>query len=147
MQKDGGLFPANSPIGRFWYYLNLFILAFLAVSAHIGILKCVLPAANTAYHIPIKAILYFIYFILAVTFFMLLDCRIFDIAGSRDSDVYRMLSKISSLIIFLLIFSIAGYFNIINIPAEYSSMLIIPFWIFVFMTFILGFIPGKLTAK
>lgn len=147
MHEDGRLFSANSPIGRFWYYLNLFLLAFLAVSAHIGILNYVLPAANPSYHAPIKAILYFIYFILAVTFFMLLDRRIFDIAGSRDSGAYQFISKISSLVIFLLILSAAAYFKIINIPESYNSMLIIPFWIFIFMVFILGLIPGKLTAK
>ena len=147
MHEDGRLFSANSPIGRFWYYINLFILAFLAVAAHIGILNYVLPAANTAYHIPIKTILYFIYFILAVTLFMLLDRRIFDIAGGRDSGAYQIMSKISSLVIFLLILSAAAYFKIINIPAEYSSMLIIPFWIFIFMIFLLGLIPGKITAK
>lgn len=147
MQDDIRLFSANSPINRVWYFVNLFILGILVSGAHIGIKDYVIPNANPGYESPIKFFMYFIYFILTITFLMLIDRRIFDIFGARDNDKYITLSKIiniSAIIMFVL-----GIMIKINVPYSniLSICLLIIASIFAIIVFIIGFIPKQVIEK
>lgn len=145
--EDRSLFSANNPIGRVWYFINLFILGIIVAFIHIGIKYILLPKANASYELAIQCILYFAYIFFIMTFFMLIDRRLYDIFESRDSNVYNLVSKIiGAFVTIYFLFGIAFAVGI-NISEIFYSILYTVTILFALLVFILGFIPGKLTHK
>lgn len=143
MIEDTRLFSANNPIGRLWYFINLFALAFLAVGVHLAITQYILPSVTPSFTLPIKVILYFSYIIFTITFFMLIDRRLYDVCGSRDSQGYRFVSKIINLIIILFILAIIAFFTGSNFAPMFYQIIEVSTGVFGILVLILGLIPGK----
>lgn len=146
-EQDNRLFSPNSPICRTWYFINLFLLGILASATHIGVNEYVIPNVKEHYVTPVTYLSYFIYFILLITFFMLVDRRIHDIGESRDSSIYKILSKTMVVTVSVLtITGIIGFHNDKIINSLYPVFVIFACF-FVLYLFILGLIPGKLTSR
>ena len=151
MISDNRLFASNGPICRSWYFINIFILGLLSVGTNIGINEYVIPSANPDYQGLLKFIMYFIYLIFIITFFMLIDRRVYDICGNKDSASYVNLSKviglITSLIALSLIFLVVASNSKFQVPDIVYIFLMILAFIFALLVFILGLIPGQLTSN
>ncbi len=143
MIEDTRLFSANNPIGRVFYFINLVFLVFLTLGVHIGITDYLIPSVNPSFILPLKVVLYFSYIIFTITFFMLIDRRLYDICGSRDTNGYAMVSKIINFVIILFILSVIAFLTGSQLAPVVYQMLEIFLGIFALIIFILGLIPGK----
>lgn len=147
--SDDRLFASNNAIGRKWYFLNLIILAFLFVVTDLLFKKYVIPHTTTETYTQIaQGMLYFAYLIYIVTFFALIERRLFDITGDRDSKFYKNISGIMKLIVVIQI--IVMIFRQLSISLPLSNELIwliimIADSIFLLLTIAIGFIKGKIS--
>ena len=99
--SDDRLFASNNAIGRKWYFLNLIILAVITASTHVLFTKHIIPnVTSDVYEIIAKGFLYLAYIIYLITFFALIERRLYDATGTRDSKTYRNISSITTLAIF-----------------------------------------------
>ena len=99
--SDDRLFASNNAIGRKWYILNLIILAFIVVGTHILFTKHIIPnVVSDTYEIIATGFLYLAYIIYTITFFALIERRLYDITGTRDSNAYRNTSSLLTLSVF-----------------------------------------------
>ena len=99
--SDDRLFASNNAIGRKWYALNLLILAAIVGGTHYLFNEHIIPHVTTdVYELIAKGFLYFAYLIYAVTFFALIERRLYDVTGTRDSKGYRNTSSILTLAVF-----------------------------------------------
>ncbi|MBQ8886439.1 MAG: hypothetical protein IJY61_01915 [Candidatus Gastranaerophilales bacterium] len=99
--SDDRLFASNNAIGRKWYALNLLILSVIAGGTHYLFNEHIIPHVTTdVYELIAKGFLYFAYLIYTVTFFALIERRLYDVTGTRDSKGYRNTSSILTLSIF-----------------------------------------------
>ena len=99
--SDDRLFASNNAIGRKWYALNLLILSLIAGGTHYLFNEHIIPHVTTdVYELIAKGFLYFAYLIYTVTFFALIERRLYDVTGTRDSKGYRNTSSILTLSIF-----------------------------------------------
>lgn len=99
--SDDRLFASNNAIGRKWYFLNLIILAFIATGTHILFTDHIIPnVVSDTYEIIATGFLYLAYIVYLVTFLALIERRLYDITGTRDSNVYRNISSILTLAVF-----------------------------------------------
>lgn len=142
MIEDTRLFSANNPIGRLWYYINIVILALLTIGVHIGINEYILPSVNESYRLPITIILIFAYIFFIITFFMLIDRRLYDIFGSRDAQGYTIISKITGLFVLSVVLAVIAFFTGFHLEVFYRVFEICA-CVFAILVFILGLIPGK----
>lgn len=105
--SDDRLFASNNAIGRRWYFLNLIILAVITVGTHMLFTKHIIPNVTTdVYEIIAKGFLYLAHTIYLITFFALIERRLYDVTGTRDSKTYRNISSIMTLAIFSVGFEI-----------------------------------------
>ncbi len=143
MIEDSRLFSSNSPIGRVFYFINMVLLVFLALGVHIGITSYMLPVITPSFVLPVKIALYFSYIIFIITFFMLIDRRLFDICGSRDTKGYLFISKIINFVILLFVLSVIAFITGSQLAPLVYKIFEIFLGIFALLILILGFIPGK----
>ena len=96
------LFASNNAIGRKWYFFNLIILSLIVGGTYYLFENHIIPHVTTeVYEIIAKGFLYFAYLIYTVTFFALIERRLYDVTGTRDSNGYRNTSSILTLAIFI----------------------------------------------
>ena len=99
--SDDRLFASNNAIGRKWYFLNLVILTLIAGGTYFLFEDHIIPNVTTeVYELIAKGFLYFAYLIYTVTFFALIERRLYDVCGTRDSNGYRNTSAILTFSIF-----------------------------------------------
>ncbi len=147
--SDDRLFASNNPIGRKWYFLNLIILSILVVVTDLILKKYIIPHTTTAVYNQIAyGMLYFAYLIYAITFFALIDRRLYDITGDRDSNIYKNTAGIMKLIVLLNIIVIFFEHFSVKLPVSYETewlIIVVSNIIFIIMTLILGLFKGKIS--
>lgn len=147
--SDDRLFASNNAIGRRAYVVNIIILAIVTYATHYGFVEYAIPnVVNEAYGTITTWILYFAYFIYGITFFALIERRLFDACGKRDTQCYRTTSSILQLAVFGIILLFAkNYINIpINISVQNSQMIIAFLGLIILsITFALIFPKGKIS--
>ncbi len=147
--SDDRLFASNHAIGRKWYYINIFILCILTLITKYVFENFLIPNIINDFFISFaNYTLYFIYFIYLITFFSLIERRLYDISGSRESSVYKNISAIMGFTIFLQISVIIIPYT--SIKSYISPDLLLPItyifdFIFLIITFILGLIKGQIS--
>lgn len=149
--SDDRLFASNNAIGRKWYFLNIIILAVITVITRYVFNEFLIPNAKTdAYVLIAQGLMYFAYTIYLITFFALIDRRLFDIFGARDTKGYANVSAWLKLAVCLqALILIAQYFNIEpqGISLDFlQGIAWILNGIFLIITFIIGFIKGKISC-
>ncbi len=147
--SDDRLFASNNAIGRKWYFLNMIILAIITIATQYGFDTYILPNVRTeVYEIIATWTLYIAYIIYLVTFFSLIERRLYDISAARDSSTYKNVSAILKFTVCFQLLIIVGQHCEVDIPVSYDLLQIIA-WIFdgifLFIAFILGFINGKIS--
>lgn len=147
--SDDRLFASNNPIGRRWYYINIVILLFISVITNFIFQQYVLPnVKNDLYYMVANGIMYFLFFMYFITFFSLIERRIYDLSGTRDAFVYKILSGTIFLIIFYQIFMFASPHIEINVPLDINLLKLISsvlYIIFVIITLAIGLFKGKIS--
>ena len=147
--SDDRLFASNNAVSRKWYFINMIVLAIIAYATHMAFDNYVIPNARTDIYVDIaNGIRYFIYGIYIVTFFSLIDRRLFDVFGARDKKGYANTTAVLKLAVFIQLFVIVGPFFNWNPPVSYDVLQNVA-WIFdaifVLITFFIGFISGKIS--
>lgn len=99
--SDDRLFASNNAIGRKWYFLNIIILAVITVVTELLFEHYLIPNVKTEIYFYIATFIKYTLFLLyLITFFSLIDRRLYDITGDRRSTKYRNISSIVCLAIF-----------------------------------------------
>ena len=99
--SDDRLFASNNAIGRKWYFLNLIILSVIVTFTHLLFKDHIIPhVISDVYVIIAKGFLYLAYIVYLITFFALIERRLYDITGTRDSKAYRNISSILTFAVF-----------------------------------------------
>ncbi len=147
--SDDRLFASNNAIGRKWYYINLIILSCISYCIYIGFSDYVIPnTISETYTLIATWASYFIYLILLVTFFSLVERRLYDITGKRDTSGYKNSSSLLQFIIlFQLVTLILNYFkladlSLIQLMQQVANVLDLVFVLFVI---IVGLFKGKIS--
>ncbi len=147
--SDDRLFASNNAIGRKWYFLNLIILTILIIVTEFIFKKYIIPHTTTeVYNQIAHGMLYFAYLIYAITFFALIDRRLYDITGDRDSNIYKNTAGIMKLIVLLNIIVIFFEHFSVKLPVSYETewlIIAVSNTIFIIMTLILGLFKGKIS--
>ncbi len=148
--SDDRLFASNNPIGRKWYAVNMGILLIITYFTHIIFLDYIIPNVITeVYSIISRGMLYFLYLIYLVTFFALIERRLYDISGSRESTLYKNISLTLKISILCQIIYVLYKYQIITIPVSYSIIeftAMVVFLVFLAILFVLAFIKGKISG-
>lgn len=148
--SDDRLFVSNNAIGRKWYFINIFILTIIAFVTQTIFIDFVIPNVTSEVHeIIAKGILYFAYIFFLITFFALIERRLFDVCGKRDTKEYKNISAILKLAVFCQIVSLYCNWQKPNIPISYSTIdyiAMIMDLVFLLIVFILGFKKGKISS-
>ena len=147
--SDDRLFASNNAIGRKWYFLNLIILAVITAVTKFVMIEYIIPGTTTEeYKLVAKGVLWFLYGVYIITFFSLIDRRIFDIFGTRDSKGYRNLSSILVFAIFWQIFAIycqLKHPQLMIAPETIVLIAVVLDIIFFTIVLFITFIPGKIS--
>jgi len=147
--SDDRLFASNNAIGRKWYFLNLIILAIIVLLTHYIYNTHIVPYIRSeVYEIIAKGIVNFIYIIYLITYFALIERRLYDICGRRDCKKYSNISGFLKFFILFQVLILAGqYFNVaINIGYDFLQEIAYIFdGIFILITFLLVFPKGKIS--
>lgn len=147
--SDDRLFASNNAIGRKWYFINLIILTIIAYIVQYIFTDHIIPnVVSDVYEIIAKGILYFAYLIFLITFFALIERRLYDVCGKRDSNGYKNTSAVLKFAIFLQI--LALYCEWQNptwfVPNELVTLAAMVFDIIFFVIiFILAFLKGSIS--
>ena len=149
--SDDRLFASNNAIGRKWYFLNIIILAVITVITRYVFNDFLIPNARTeAYVLIAQGLMYFAYAIYLITFFALIDRRLFDIFGARDTKGYANVSAWLKFAVCLqALILIAQFFQIspAGVSIEFlQSIAWILNGLFLFITFCIGFVKGKISC-
>ncbi len=97
--SDDRLFASNNPIGRKWYFINLVILFVIITATYFLFSSTIIPNVATEDYVTIATwTMYFLMFIYFITFCALIERRLYDISGSRDKGIYKILAPILTLI-------------------------------------------------
>ncbi len=147
--SDDRLFASNNAIGRKWYFLNLIILTIIAVGTHVIFQDHIIPnVTSDVYEIIAKGFLYFAYVIYTITFLALIERRLYDVTGTRDSKGYRNTSSIMTLSVFVIALDLYCKWKNPStpIPEELISLAAYVFGIlFVIILVILMFLKGSIS--
>ena len=148
--SDDRLFASNQAIGRKWYYINIVLLVIIAYITNYVIKQIIYPSVTTDFYIAFtKGVLYFAYFIFIITFFALIERRLYDLSGSRSSKTYKNIFQILEIIvIYQAAILILPYINI-EIPIDINQLQQIANIfdiIFLVITFLIGFKRGKISC-
>lgn len=147
--SDDRLFASNNAIGRQGYITNIIILAIITLATKFTFDNFILPNVKTdAYYDISNGIAIIIYVIYLITFFSLIDRRLYDATGSRGKNSYKVVSQFlfltvifQALIIVVKIFSIDIAVN----PETLQSVAWIFDFIFLIIVFALSFFKGQIT--
>ena len=148
--SDDRIFASNNAIGRKWYFLNMIILFVIVVFTAYFFQNFIYTSVrNDSFKSIAVFIHYFVYIIYLITFFSLIDRRLYDIAGSRDSSIYRFISGFMTFIICFQLITIL--LNVFSLPfvLPYSSLQQIATildLIFLCIVLILAFFKGKISC-
>lgn len=147
--SDDRLFASNNAIGRKWYYINIAILAIITVITEYAFTEYIIPNVKTeVYDIIAHWMMYFAYTIYLITFFALIDRRLYDICGARDTKGYANTSAVLKLAVCFQIIIIVAQATGINPSINYDLLQGIA-WIldgiFLIIAFLLGFFKGKIS--
>ncbi|MCD7780694.1 MAG: hypothetical protein LUH05_08510 [Candidatus Gastranaerophilales bacterium] len=105
--SDDRLFASNNAIGRKWYYINLVILAVIAFLTHYIFTYYVIPNVLTETYVIISKITLYTAFVLyTITFLSLVERRLFDVCGRRDTSRYKTISTIIWFAVIIQLFSL-----------------------------------------
>lgn len=147
--SDDRLFASNNAIGRKWYIINIVILAIITLATKYAFTEYIIPNVKTeVYEIIANGMMYFAYIIYVITFFSLIDRRLYDACGARDNKGYRNTSGILKFAVFFQILILTGQACNVTLPVSYSALQSIAWLfngIFLVITFILAFISGKIS--
>ncbi len=147
--SDDRLFASNNAIGRKWYYINLFILAIITFFIHTVFTDYIIPNVTTeVYELIAKGILYFLYLIYLITFFALIDRRLYDVCGTRETKGYKRTSGFLAFIVLFQLFVIICHWKSLPTPVPIESLevcTIVLNFCFIFIVFILGLLKGKIS--
>ena len=149
--SDDRLFVSNNPIGKKGYFINLIILGIIIFLTNFCFTNYVFPHTKTnEYNLIAQIIMYFLYLVYIITLLSLIDRRIYDITGDRNSSKYKLLSKVVSLLLLyeIIVFILNFYFA--NLPINFNILNfigVIFFFIFSLITIILVFFKGKISEQ
>lgn len=148
--SDDRLFASNNAIGRKWYYINILILAILTAVTELTFREYIIPNIKSdVYELIAKGMMYFAYVIYLITFFALIDRRLYDICGERDTKGYTKVSSILKFTVCFQLLILVCRFLSIDLPVSLDMLQGIA-WIFngIFLAivFILGFFKGKISS-
>ncbi len=147
--SDDRLFASNNAIGRKWYFINIIILCVITAVTQVFFNNYIFTNVKSEEYLLIADIIrYFIYIVYLVTFFSLIDRRLFDIAGDRRNNKYKSVSGILSFCIaFQLAILVLPFFKIgAALPLEVLQQLaIFTDLIFLIIVFAIGFIRGTIS--
>ncbi len=148
--SDDRLFASNQAIGRKWYYVNIILLSVLVVGTQYLMTEIIFPLLTTDFYVIFgKGILYFLYLFYAITFFALIERRLYDISGSRNNRTYKILFQIlQCTVIYQIAVLILPHLKIeipidINQLQQIATILDI---IFMAIAVFIGLIRGKITC-
>ena len=146
--SDDRLFASNNAIGRKWYFLNIIILSVITIGTELLFEHYLVPNVRTeVYYYIASFIKYTLFLLYLITFFSLIDRRLYDITGDRRSTKYRNISSIICLAIFFQITVIVLPFtNLINDCFDLSKQIasILDF-VFFTIVFFMGFFKGSIS--
>ncbi len=155
--SDDRLFASNNPIGRKWYFINLGILIFITLGTYFLFTKQIIPNVSSKdYNSIANWIMNFFMFIYAITFFSLIERRLYDVSGSREKGLYKTLAPILTLIVLLDV--TVAVFNVfpsisfggrdISLPLTlFNPIAIITGIIFIVLIIFIGLKKGKKTHE
>ncbi len=147
--SDDRLFASNNAIGRKWYFLNIIILAVITYITKVVFATHIIPNVTTdVYYMIANGILYFLYGIYLVTFFALIDRRLYDISGRRDANSYKNISAILKLAVFVQILYLYCLWKHPQLPISYEQLYFISIilnFIFISIVFVIGLFKGKIS--
>ncbi len=149
--SDDRIFASNGAIGRKWYFINLLILLAIFFFTVYFFNNLVYPTIKSDSYKSIAVIMhYFVYIIYLITFFSLIDRRLYDIAGARDKSFYKIVSGFMTFVIcFQLLIVILMVFSIPFIvpPASLQPIATILDLIFLAIVLVITFIKGKISTQ
>lgn len=147
--SDDRLFASNNAIGRKWYFLNIIILAVITVLTKYIFSDYIIPNVRTeVYEIIANGIMYFAYLIYIITFFALIDRRLYDACGVRDNKGYKNTSAILKFAVCFQILILVGKACNVDVPVSYDVLQYVAWFfnvIFLIIAFCLGFVNGKIS--
>ncbi len=147
--SDDRLFASNNAIGRKWYFINFFVLAGIFVVTNYVFQQYIYPYVTSEAYLKIAKFVHLVlYIIYLVTLFALIERRLYDSCGTRDTNAYKNVSGIMTLSIILQAAVILHQWKHIPIPLSEDLIYgigIIAMVVFLFISFILCFIPGKIS--
>ncbi len=150
MSDDNSLFASKNAIGRKWYYLNILILFLITfVTVYLFKLYIIPNVISDFWNLITICILYFALIMYVITFLSLIDRRLYDVFGSRESTVYRIISYIIWITILLKIFLFYCRWKGIVLPVYNEQIYFISKifdTIFVCIVLFAGFIKGKIST-
>ncbi len=155
--SDDRLFASNNPIGRKWYFINLIILSLISYGTYFFFTKQIIPNVNSQdYSTICNWILYILLFLYLITFFSLIERRLYDASGSRNKGIYKSVGPIFTLTgLMVLITAVLNAYptitiaeNKITFPIETLNMIAyIAAGIFLVLMIVIGLIKGKKTRE
>ncbi len=147
--SDDRLFASNNAIGRKWYFLNLIILAVIVVATKFGFDDYIFPNVRTeVYELMAQWTLYILYGVYLITFFALVERRLYDICGERDTDKYKNLSAILQFAVLFQIFAVVIPNCEVQLPVSDDVLQYIAYFfdgIFALTALFIGFVKGKIS--
>lgn len=147
--SDDRLFASNNAIGRKWYFLNLIILTVIVIATKYAFDDYVFPHVRTeVYDIMAHWTLYILYGVYLITFFALVERRLFDICGARDTDSYKNLSAVLQFAVIFQIFAIVVPNCEVQLPISDDMLQYIAYLfdgIFILVSIFIGFVGGKIS--
>ena len=147
--SDDRLFASNNAIGRKWYFLNLIILSVIVFATKFGFDDYIFPSVRTeVYELIAQWILYILYGVYLITFFALVERRLYDICGERDTDKYKNLSAILQFAVLFQILVVVLPNCEIQLPISNELLQYIAYFfdgVFALTALLIGFVKGKIS--
>ncbi len=147
--SDDRLFASNNAIGRKWYFINLFILAVVSFFTNLVFTDYIIPNVITeVYSLIAKGILYFLFLIYLITFFALIDRRLYDVFGTREVKEYKNVSGFLSFVVIFQLIVIICKWKAVAVPISIEILEVcaaVLDLLFMFIIFVLGFFKGKIS--
>lgn len=147
--SDDRLFASNNAIGRKWYFLNIIILSIITLITKFVFEDHIFPNVTTeVYEIIAKGILYFAYIIYTVTFFALIERRLYDATGSREKKSYRNTSAILQFAVILQLAILIAKATNMTLPVDIELLQLVAWFfngIFALIVVILCFMKGQIS--
>lgn len=148
---DDRIFASNNAIGRKFYVGNIIILIIVFIVTNKVFEKYIFPYTTDETYLKIaQCFSWVIYLIYVVTLFSLVDRRLYDICGTRDSGVYKNISGFLTFSIVVQLIALINYYqNIIPMISKQtlSGIGILFAGIYTFIMFILAFLKGKISTS